>query len=142
MGILVLAATVFLLSLLASSASQEVNTTFPIKYRARAAEGGEQACSHDELRQRLQDITRSDVSNLLKNSLPALVQCSNTNLGQLEHCPAISCRDIDGTNPFYVPLVTTGSGPPTDLQCGSIAAWIGVVAATTMDGGPVLPTST
>ena len=83
-----------LLSLLASSASQEVNTTLPLTYRARAAEGGEQVCSPDELRQRLQAITRNDVSNLLKNSLPALVPCSDTNLGQLEHCPAASCSDI------------------------------------------------
>ena len=94
MGIRVLVANVVVLFLLAPSASQETNTSFPITYRARAAEGGEQACSPDELRQRLQDITRNDVSNLLKNSLPALVTCSNTNLGQLEHCPAVSCRDI------------------------------------------------
>ena len=94
MGILVLAATVVLFSLLASSASQETNTTFPLTYRARSAEGGEEVCSPDELRQRLQAITRNDVSNLLKNSLPALLPCSDTNLGQLEHCPAVSCRDI------------------------------------------------
>ena len=94
MGILVLAATVVLLSLLAPSASQETNTTFPLTYRARATEGGEEVCSPDELRQRLQAITRNDVSNLLKNSLPALLPCSDTNLGQLEHCPAVSCRDI------------------------------------------------
>ena len=50
MGILVLAADVVLLSLLASSASQETNTTLPLTYRARAAEGGEQACSPDEVR--------------------------------------------------------------------------------------------
>ena len=123
MGILVLAATVFLLSLLASSASQEVNTTFPIKYRARAAEGGEQACSHDELRQRLQDITRSDVSNLLKNSLPALVQCSNTNLGQLEHCPAISCRDIvrrdqSVLRPSGYYWIRTSNGSTVRVYCG------------------------
>ena len=49
---LVLAATVVLLSLLASSASQEANTTLPLTYHARAAEGGEQACSPDEERQR------------------------------------------------------------------------------------------
>ena len=76
MGILVLTATVVLLSLLASSASQEVNTTLPLTYNARAAEGSEQVCSPDDLRQRLQDI----------------VPCSDKNLGQLEHCPAVSCR--------------------------------------------------
>ena len=91
---LVLAATVVLLSLLAPSASQEVNTTLPLTYHARAAEGGEQACSPDEERQRLQVITRIDLSNLLRNSLPALVPCSDRNLGQLEHCPAASCSDI------------------------------------------------
>ena len=91
---LVLTATLVLFSTLAPSASQEVNTTFPLTYRARAAEGGEQACSPDELRQQLQAITRNDVSNLLKNSLPALVQCSDRNLGHLEHCPAVSCSDI------------------------------------------------
>ena len=94
MGILVVAATVALFSTLAPSASQEANTTFPLTYRAIAAEGGEQACSPDELRQRLQDITRKDISNLLKNSLPTLVPCSDQNLGQVEHCPAVSCRDM------------------------------------------------
>ena len=83
-----------LLSLLAPSASQEANTTLPLTYRARAAEGGEQACSTDELRQRLQAITHNDVSNLLRNNLPALVPCSDRNLGELEHCPAASCSDI------------------------------------------------
>ena len=73
MGILVLATTVVLLSLIAPSASQEANTTFPLTYRTRAAEGGEQACSSDELRQHQQAITRSELSSLLRNSLPALV---------------------------------------------------------------------
>ena len=59
MGILVLAATVALFYTLAHSASQEANTTFPFTYRAIAAEGGEQGCSHDELRQRLQAIIYS-----------------------------------------------------------------------------------
>ena len=63
---LVLAATVVLLSLLAPSASQEVNTTFPLTYRARTAEGGEQVCSPNEQRQRLQDVTHNDVSNIIK----------------------------------------------------------------------------
>ena len=91
---LVLAATVALLSLLAPSASQEANTTLPLTYRARAAEGGEQVCSPDEFRQRLQDVTHNDVSNLLRNNLPALFPCNDRNLGQLEHCPAASCSDI------------------------------------------------
>ena len=52
-----LAATVVLLSLLALSDSQQVNTTLPLTYHARAAEGGEQVCSPDEERQRLQVIT-------------------------------------------------------------------------------------
>ena len=91
----VLAATMALLSLLAPSASQEVNTTFPLTYRARAAEGGEQVCSPDEEHQRLQARTHNELSTLLRNSLPALVRCSERNLGQLEHCPAASCSDID-----------------------------------------------
>ena len=90
---MVLAATMVLLSLLAPSASQEVNTTLPFTYRARVAEVGEQVCSPDEEWHRLQDITRNDVSNLLRNSLPALVPCSDRNLGQLKHCPAASCSD-------------------------------------------------
>ena len=90
----VLALSLVLLSLLAPSASQEANTTLPLTYRARAAEGGEQVCSPDELRQRLQDITRNDVSNLLRNNLPALVPCSDRNLGQVKHCPAAGCSDI------------------------------------------------
>ena len=100
---LFLAATVVLLSLLAPSASQETNTTLPLTYHARAAEGGEQVCSPDELRQRLQDITRYDVSNLLKNSLPALALCSNRNLGQVEHCPAASCSDIEARSQVLRP---------------------------------------
>ena len=94
MEFLVAATTLVLLSLLAPSTSQEANTTLPLTYRTRAAEGGEQVCSPDELRQRLQAITRSDVSNLLRNNLPALVPCSDRNLGQLEHCPAASCGNI------------------------------------------------
>ena len=83
---LVLAATLVLLSLLAPSASQEVNTTLPLIYRARTAEGGEQACSPDEVRQRLQDIIHNDVSNLLRSNLQALVTCNDRNLGMLERC--------------------------------------------------------
>ena len=81
---LVLAATVVLLSALAPSASQEANTTFPLTYHARAAEGGEQMRSPDELQQHLQDITRNDVSNLFRNNLPALVPCSDRNLSQVK----------------------------------------------------------
>ena len=51
-------------------------------------------CSPDELRQRLQAITRNDVSNLLRNNLPALVPCSDRNLGQVKHWPAVSCSDM------------------------------------------------
>ena len=46
---LVLAATLVLLSTLAPSASQEANTTLPLTYRARAAEGDEQGCSRERL---------------------------------------------------------------------------------------------
>ena len=103
MRIPVFAATLVLLSPLASLASQDVNTTLPLTYRARAAEGGEQACSPDELRQQLQARIRNDVSNLLRNNLPALVPCSNRNLGQLEHCPAASCIDIDAQSQVVRP---------------------------------------
>ena len=95
MKCLLLTATVVLLSLLAPSTSQEVNSTFPLTYRAKAAEGGEQLCSSDDLRWHLQTITRNDLSNLLRNNnLQALVPCSNRNLGQVEHCPAANCSDI------------------------------------------------
>ena len=82
-----LTATVVLLSFLAPSASQKANTSFPLTYCGRAAEGGEQVCSPDDLRQRLQDITRNELSNLLRNSLQALVPCNDRNLGQLEQLP-------------------------------------------------------
>ena len=49
---LVLAASVVLVSLLAPSTSQETNTTLPLTYHARAAEGGEKACSPDGLNTR------------------------------------------------------------------------------------------
>ena len=93
-GVPLPAATVVLLSLLAPSASQEANTTLPLTYRARAAEGGEQVCSPDELHQRLQAITHNEVSNLLRNNPPVQVRCSDKNLGKLEHCPAASCSHI------------------------------------------------
>ena len=116
-----LAATVVLLSLLAPSASQEVNTTFPLTYRARAAEGGEQVCSPDELRQRLQDITCNDVSNLLRSNLPAMVPCNDRNLGQLEHCPAVSCSDIGAQSQVLCPSgfywIRSSSGTAVQVYC-------------------------
>ena len=118
MGILVIAATVVLLSLLAPSISQEVNTTLPLTYRARAAEGGEQVCSPDDLQQCLQAVIHNDIFNLLRNNLPALVRCSDRNLGQLEHCPAASYSDIEAWSQIYVPLATTGSnGTAVQVYC-------------------------
>ena len=73
---LVLAATVVLLSLLAPSANQETNTTLPLKYRPQTIEGGEQVCGPDKERQRLQVITRNDLSKLIRNNLQAIVPCS------------------------------------------------------------------
>ena len=106
----------FALSTLAPSASQEANTTLLLTYSAIATEGGVQVCSSDDLRQRLQDITCND---FLRNNLPALVPCSDRNLGQLEHCPAVSCSDIVAQSQvvhpsgyywikLYIPLVITG----------------------------------
>ena len=117
----VLAATVVLLSPLAPSASQEVNTTFPLTYRARATEGGEQVCSPNEERQRLQARTHNDVSNLLRNNLPALVRCSDRNLGQLKHCPAASCSDIDAQSLILRPSgfywIKSSSGTVVQVYC-------------------------
>ena len=117
----VLAATVVLLSLLAHSASQEVNTTLPLTYHARAAEGGEQACSPEEVRQRLQDATNNEISNLLRNNLPALVRCSDRNLGQWKHCPAASCRDVDAQSLFLRPSgfywIRSSSGTVVQVYC-------------------------
>ena len=117
----VLAATVVLLSLLALSDSQEANTTLPLTYRARAAEGGEQVCSPNEERQRLQARTHNDVSNLLRNNLPALVQCSDRNLGQLKHCPAASCSDIDAQSLILRPSgfywIRSSSGTVVQVYC-------------------------
>ena len=126
-----------LLSLLAPSASQEVNTTFPLTYNARAAEGGEQVCSPDEERQHLQDITRNDASNLLRNNLPALVPCSYTNLGQLEHCPAASCSDIVAqsqvlcSSGYY--LIISSSGTVVRLYCDMDAALCNLGRGTTQN---------
>ena len=134
---LFLAATVVLLSLLAPSASQEVNTTFPLTYRARAAEGGEQVCSHDELRQRLQVITRYDVSNLLKNSLPALALCSNRNLGQVEHCPAASCSDVEAQSQVLRPSgfywIMSLNGTAVQSYCDMDAALCNLGRGTTQN---------
>ena len=116
MGILVLTATVALLSLLASSTSQETNTTFPLTYRARAAEGGEQVCSPDEFRHRLQVITRNDVSNLIRNNLQAIVPCSDRNLGQVEHCPAASCSDIV-FRPSHYYWIMSSNGTAVQFYC-------------------------
>ena len=120
-----IAATVILLSLLAPSASQEVNMTLPLTYSARAAEGGEQMCSPDEVRQRLQVITHNEVSNLLRNNLPALVPCSDRNLGKLEHCPGASCIDIVAQSQVLRPSgYTTGSGALVERQCKSTVTWM------------------
>ena len=94
-------------------------------------------CSPDEERQRLQARTHNEVSTLLRNSLPALVRCSDRNLGQLEHCPAASCSDIDAQS-----LAFTGLGVPVEVQCRSTVTWTGCAAATALEGGHVLPTST
>ena len=121
MGIVVLAVTVVLLSVPTPSASQEANATLPLTYRARAAEGGEQACSPDEQRQRLQDATRNDVSNIITNNLQALVPCSDRNLGMLEHCPAASCSDIDGQSLILRPSgfywIRSSSGTVVQVYC-------------------------
>ena len=130
-----LAATVVLLSLLALSDSQQVNTTLPLTYRARAAEGGEQTCSPDDERQRLQVITCNDVSNLLRNSLPALVPCSDRNLGQLEHCPAASCSDIVvesqvlRSSGYY--WINSSNGTAVQLYCDMDAALCNLGRGTT-----------
>ena len=151
MGILVLTATVALLSLLAPSASQEVNTTFPLTYRARAAEGGEQVCSPDEQRQRLQARTHNDVSNLLRNSLPALVRCSDRNLGQLEHCPAASCSDIDAQSLLLHPSafywIRSSSGTAVqvycdmDRVCGCTGGWTRVAYLNMTDPSQQCPSA-
>ena len=126
MKILVVAATLVLLSTLASLTGQEANTTLPLTYRARAAEGGEQACSPDDLRHRLQAITRNDISNLLRNNLPALVPCTDRNLGQLKHCPAASCSDIVAQSQvlrlsgFY--WIISSNGTAAQVYCDMHAA--------------------
>ena len=61
---LVLAATVVLLSLLAPSASQEVNTTLPSPTMLEL----QKEVSRCAAQQRLQDITHNDVSNLLRKT--------------------------------------------------------------------------
>ena len=150
---IVLAATMALLSLLAPSASQEVNvnTTFPLTYHARAAEGGEQMCSPDEERQRLQDITHNEVSNLLRNSLPALVRCSDRNLGQLERCPAASCSDIDAQSlilrpsGFYWIRSSSGSAVQVycdmDRVCGCTGGWTRVAYLNMTDPSQQCPST-
>ena len=134
---LFLAATVVLLSLLAPSASQEANTTFPLTYRARATEGGEEVCSPDELRQHLQVITHYDVSNLLKNSLPALALCSNRNLGQVEHCPAASCSDIEARSQVLHPSgfywIMSLNGTAVRSYCDMDAAMCNLGRGTTQN---------
>ena len=118
---LVLAVTVILLSVLASSTSQGANTTLPLTYRARIAEGGEQLCSSDEEQQRLQALTNNDVSNLLRNNLPALFPCSDRNLGQLEHCPAASCSDIVAQSQVLHPTgyywIRSSNGTAVQVYC-------------------------
>ena len=118
---LLLAASVVLLFLLVPSASQEANTTLPLTYCARTAEGGEQVCSPEEVRQRLQDVTNDEISNLLRNGLPALVQCSDRNLGQWKHCPAASCSDIDAQSLFLRPFgfywIRSSSGTVVQVYC-------------------------
>ena len=151
MECIVLAATVVLLSLLAPSASQEANTTLPLTYRARAAEGGEEVCSPDEQRQRLQDVTNNEISNLLKNNLPALVRCSERNLGQLEHCPAASCSDIDAQSLLLHPSafywIRSSSGTAVqvycdmDRVCGCTGGWTRVAYLNMTDPSQQCPSA-
>ena len=137
MGSLVLAAIVVLLSLLAPSTSQETNTTFPLTYRARAAEGGEQVCSPDDPRHRLQVITHNEVSNILRNNLPALVPCSDRNLGQLEHCPAANCNDIFAQSQVLRPSgyywVRSSNGTAVQVYCDMDAALCNLSRGTTQN---------
>ena len=118
---LVLAATVVLLSLLAPFASQETNTTLPLKYRPRTIEGGEQVCGPDKERQRLQVITRNDLSNLLRNNLQAIVPCSDESLSMLERCPAASCNDIAAQSQVLRPSgyywIRSSNGTAVQVYC-------------------------
>ena len=133
---LLLAATVVLLSFLAPSTSQEVDATFPLTYRVKAAEGGEQLCSSDDPRRHLQIITRNDLSNLLRNNnLQALVPCSDRNLGQVKHCPAVSCSDIVVesqvlcSSGYY--WIISSSGTVVRLYCDMDAALCNLGQGTT-----------
>ena len=139
---LVLAATVALLSLLAPSASQEANTTLPLKYRPRTIEGGEQVCGPDKERQRLQVITRNDLSKLLRNNLQAIVPCSDKSLSMLERCPAASCNNVAAQSQVLRPSGYYWIRSSNELQCRSTVTWTGCVAATALEGGHMLPTST
>ena len=82
-----------------STASQGNNITLPITYHSQAVEGSEQVCGPEILRQRLQAKVDQDLTGLIRNALPALVRCDDRNLGQLQHCPAVSCSDIVTQSP-------------------------------------------
>ena len=108
-------------------------------------------CSPDEERQRLQDITHNEVSNLLRNSLPALVLCSDRNLGQLERCPAASCSDIDAQSPTLRPSgfywIRSSSGTVVqvycdmDRVCGCTGGWTRVAYLNMTDPSQQCPSA-
>ena len=79
-------------------------------------------CGPDGRRQRLQAVTRNDLSSLLRSSLQALVPCNDRNLGQLEHCPAANCNEIPlEQNPVLRPSgynwVRSSNGTAVEVYC-------------------------
>lgn len=104
------------------TASQGDNSTVPLTYRAKSVEGNEQeVCGPEALRQRLQTKTRDDVTNLLRDNLRSLAPCEDKMLGQIEHCPAASCQEMDNQSPVLLPSgyywVRSSNGSAIQVYC-------------------------
>ena len=102
--------------------SQGDNATVPLTYRAKSVEGSEEeVCGPEALRLRLQTKTRDDVTNLLRDNLRNLAPCEDKMLGQIKHCPAASCQEMDNRSPVLRPSgyywVRSSNGSAIQVYC-------------------------
>ena len=112
---LVLVAIIALVSLPASSASQGDNVTLPLIYSANTVADSEQECGPDGLHQLLQ-VTRQEISSLIRNNLPALAPC-NAGRGTTQNNPADSCSDLFYACPSDYYWIQRSNGSTVQVYC-------------------------
>ena len=105
-----------------SATSRGDNATVPLTYRAKSVEGSEEeVCGPERLRQRLQTKTRDGIVDLLRDNLQNLAPCEDKMLGQIEHCPAASCQQMDDQSPVLRPSgyywIRSSNGSSIQVYC-------------------------